>query len=161
MGKQRKGLRVFFYFRLGYATYLALLVGVINVLTSTYFLAIERAPFIKSIFPTFELYILTAVAIGLPVVIFSGWFHYKKAGTYSAELSIAQQNHVYNYKWLPGYHKEVFSHAYLAIFRATVKQAKSEKLSDEEIQNMNKIEKQLQDLIDGEYAGNPPKGAFR
>ncbi len=161
MGKQRKGLRVFFYFRLGYAVYLALLVGVINVLTSTYFLAIDRAPFIKAIFPTFELYILTAVAIGLPVIIFSGWFHYKKAGTYSAELSIAQQNHVYNYKWLPGYHKEVFSHAYLAIFRATVKQAKSEKLSDEEIQNMNKIEKQLQDLIDGEYAGNPPKGAFR
>jgi len=161
MGKQRQGLRVFFYFRLGYAVYLALGIGVINVLTSTYFLAIEKIPFIKSIFPTFELYIITAIIIGIPIIVFAGWFHYKKAGTYSAELAIAQQNHVYNYKWLPGYHQEVFSHAYLAIFRAAIKRVKSEKLSDEEIQNMNKIEKQLQDLLDGGIAGNPPKGAFR
>jgi len=161
MGKQRKGLRVFFYFRLGYAVYLALMIGVINVLTSTYFLAIEKVPVIKSIFPTFEIYILTAIAMGIPIIAFSGWFHYKRAGTYSAELSIAQQNHVYNYKWLPGYHKEVFSHAYLAIFRATIKRVKSEKFTDNEIKNMKKIQKDLQNLIDGKHAGNPPKGAFR
>ena len=161
MGKQRKGLRVFFYFRQGYSIYLALAIGVINVLTSTYFLAIERIPFIKSIFPTFELYIITVIIVGLPVISLFGWFHYKKAGTYSAELSISQQNHVYNYKWLPGYHKEVFSHAYLAIFRATLKRVQNQQLTDEEIQNMQIIEKKLQDLIDGGIAGNPPKGAFR
>lgn len=161
MGKQRRGLRLFFYFRQGYGIYLALLIGVANVFTSTYFLAVERIPFIKSVFPTFEVYVITLILIGLPVISIFGWFHYKKAGTYSAELSIAQQNHVYNYKWLPGYHKEVFSHAYLAIFRATLKRVKSEKLSDEEIENMKNIEKKLQDLIDGGIAGNPPKGAFR
>ncbi len=161
MGKQRKGLRVFYYFRLGYAVYLALAIGVINVLTSTYFLAIERIPFIKSIFPTFELYIITAILVGLPIIAASGYLHFKKAGTYSAELSISFQNHIFHYKWLPGYHKEVFGPAYLAIFRGMIKRVKSEKLSNNDIQNMKKIENELQKLIDGGIVGNPPKGAFR
>ena len=161
MGKQRKGLRVFYYFRLGYAVYLALAIGVINVLTSTYFLAIEQIPIIKSIFPTFEIYIITAILLGLPIIAFSGYLHFKKAGTYSAELSVSFQNHIFHYKWLPGYHKEVFGPAYLAIFRGTLKRVKSEKLSDNDIQNMKKIEKELQKLIEGGISGNPPKGAFR
>ena len=161
MGKQRKGLKIFYYFRLGYATYLALAIGIINILTSTYFLAIESVPILKSLFPSFESYVITAILIGIPVIGISGWFHYKRAGTYSAEISLGYQNDPYSYRWLPGYHQEVYGPSYLAILRANVKRVRGEKLTDDEINNMKKLEEQLTKLINGGYVGNPPKGAFR
>ena len=161
MGKQRKGLRTFYYFRQGYAQYLALGVGIINVLTSTYFLAIERLPTLKSYLPTFEIYIIFCILLGVPLITYFGWFHFKRAGTYSAETSITQQSHPYSYKWAPGYTKEVFGPAYLAILNANVKRLQGLTLTDVEIEHMKKLENELLKLIQGGYAGNPPKGAFR
>jgi len=161
MKKSRKGFKTFFYLRIGYVRYVALAVGIINILTVTYYLAIESVPSLKHVFPTFEIYIIFCLAIGIPIVVFTGWLHFKRIGTYSAESFVVWQSYIYNYKWLPGYHKEVFGPAYLAILRAQVKQAKQEKLTDNEISNMKKLEEKLEKLIKGGYVGNPPKGAFK
>lgn len=161
MGKQRKGLRTFYYFRQGYAQYLALGVGIVNVLTSTYFLAIERLPALKSFLPTFEIYVAICILSGIPLMVCFGWLHFKRAGTYSAEISIAQQSSPINYKWIPGYTKEVFGPAYLAILRANIKRLQGDALTNDEIEHMKKLENELLKLIQGGYAGNPPKGAFR
>lgn len=161
MGKQRTGLRAFYYFRQGYAQYLALGVGLVTVLTSTYFLAIEHIPSLKIIAPTFEIYILYCVIIGIPLITFFGWFHFKRAGTYSAETAIGQQNHLYNFKWPPGFTLEVFGPVYATILNSQMKLAKGESLTEKEIESIKLLEKQLIKLIDGGIVGDPPSGAFR
>ncbi len=161
MGKQWQGLRLFSYFRIGYRTYLALAIGMINFMTTSYFIVINSAPEIKSIFSTFEVYVVVAVFVGVPIVAISGWIHFKKAGTYAAEAAIITQDNIYNYKWPEGYRKEVFGRAYLAILRAMVKRSRSEEISKDELTEMDEIETQLRKLIDGGYVGDPPKGAFR
>ena len=161
MGKQRKGLRTFYYFRQGYAQYLAFGVGIVNVLTSTYFLAIERLPPLKSYLPTFESYIIFCVILGIPLITYFGWFHFKRAGTYSAETSITQQSNPYNYKLAPGYVKEVFGPVYLSILNANIKRLQGLTLTNDEVEYMKKLENELIKLIQGDYAGNPPKGAFK
>ena len=161
MPRLRKVLRSFSYFRTGYVTYFSFLVGIVNVLSSTYFLAVENSAIIKSIFPTFEMYILVAILAGCPVVTAIGWFHFKKAGTFASEESIKIQNHTYTYSWTAGINLDVYGPAYLAILRAVHKKAGSEKLTDDEVENMTRLEERLRHLLKGGYVGNPPKGAFR
>ena len=52
MGKNL-GFRAWFYFRNGWSMYFAFMFAAINTLTVTYFLAIERVPFLTTIFPSF------------------------------------------------------------------------------------------------------------
>ncbi len=137
-----------------------MIIGVINILTTSYFLAIQKVPFVLEIFPTFQSYIIFVIAVGIPIVTVVGWLHFKRIGTFSTEAAIHEQAFPYNYKLLPGYNKEVFGPAYVEILRLNRKKILGEKLSDDETNKIKSIEKQLEDLINGGHAGNPPKGAF-
>ena len=153
-------VKTFFYFRTGYATYFALMVGVINILTTTYFLAVDKIPFLLNVFPTFEIYVVTLIFVGIPVVIGGGWMHMKKIGSYAAEANITTEESPYQYKYSPGFLKEVFGPAYLAIINMQIKKIKGEKLTESELESIKEIDKKLSDLIKGGYAGHPPKGVF-
>jgi hypothetical protein len=157
---KNSAIRSFFYFRTGYGTYFIMVVGVINILTSTYFLAVQKIPSILNIFPTFEIYAMSAILAGIPIIIFVGWLHLKRAGTFSVEMQIHNEAHPYNYKLSPGVQREVYGTAYLAILQLNIKKAKGEKLTEEEILHIKKIEDQLTKLIEGGYVGTPPKGAL-
>lgn len=160
MTKKKTGFRGFYYFRTGYVTYFTMIVGLINVLSSTYFLAIKKIPWMISLFPTFSHYAIFCVVVGIPLVIVVGWLHLKKVGTYAAEADISNEASPYNYKLVPGFLKEAFGPAYLAILRINIKKAKGEKLTSEELSEIQNIEEKLQKLIDGGYVGNPPRGAL-
>lgn len=160
MTRKKQGFRGFYYFRTGYVTYFTMIVGLINVLSSTYFLAIKKVPLILTLFPTFSYYVTFCIIVGIPLVIVTGWLHLKRVGTYAAEADISNEAHPYNYKLIPGYLKDVFGPAYLTILRINIKKAKGEKLKQEEILEIKNIEDQIQKLIDGGYAGQPPKGAL-
>lgn len=160
MNKKTKGFRLFYYFRLGYGTYLAMFVGLINVLTTTYFLAGKNIAWLQKIFPNFESYILFCIAIGTPTVILAGWLHFKKIGTYTQEVAISQQFSPYNYKFPPGFNKEIFAPSYLMILQLNIKRINGEKLTKEELENVLSLEKKLTELIEGGFAGNPPKGVL-
>ncbi len=160
MTRKKQGFRGFYYFRTGYVTYFTMIVGLINVLSSTYFLAIKKVPLILTLFPTFGYYVAFCIIVGIPLVIVTGWLHLKRVGTYAAEADISNEAHPYNYKLIPGYLKDVFGPAYLTILRINIKKAKGEKLNQEEILAIKNIEDQIQKLIDGGYAGQPPKGAL-
>lgn len=160
MKKKTQGFRLFYYFRIGYATYLAMFIGVANVLTTTYFLAGKKIPWIQQIFPSFEIYVAFCIAVGIPVVVIVGWLHFKKMGTYTQEVAISQQYSPYNYKFPPGYNKEILGPAYLAILQLNIKRLRGEKLSPEELENILSLEKKLRELIKGGFAGNPPKGVL-
>jgi len=160
MTSRRKVLGGFFYFRIGYITYLAMFLGMINLLTLSYFLAIKKMPVILEIFPTFEIYVITTILIGIPFVTFTGWLHFKRVGTFSAEAAIREQALPYNYKFPPGYNAEVYGPAYLAILRLNMKKFSGEQLTKDEEKKIMNLEFLLTKLIKGGYVGNPPKGAF-
>ena len=86
--KQRKGFRGWFYFRTGWSTYFVFILAAINTLTVTYFLAIDNYPALKIIFPSFEIYVLILISIGVPLLIFIGYCHYKKTKAFRSEMDV-------------------------------------------------------------------------
>ena len=94
MGKN-PGFRAWFYFRQGWSTYFAFIFAAINTLTVTYYLAIENYPSLKTIFPSFEQYILIVVLVGMPLLVLVGYAHYKKTPSYRAEADIWVESNPY------------------------------------------------------------------
>tara|TARA_Y100001936_G_scaffold238460_1_gene270305 strand:- start:1853 stop:2347 length:495 start_codon:yes stop_codon:yes gene_type:complete len=94
MGKN-PGFRAWFYFRQGWSTYFAFIFAAVNTLTVTYYLAIENYPFLKTIFPSFEQYILIVVLVGLPLLVTIGYAHYKKTPSYRAEADVWVESNPY------------------------------------------------------------------
>ena len=94
MGKN-PGFRAWFYFRQGWSTYFAFIFAAINTLTVTYYLAIDNYPFLKTLFPSFEQYILIVVLIGIPLLVLVGYAHYKKTPSYRAEADVWVESNPY------------------------------------------------------------------
>ena len=94
MGKNL-GFRAWFYFRQGWSTYFAFIFAAINTLTVTYYLAIENYPSLKTIFPTFDQYILIVVLVGIPLLVLVGYAHYKKTPSFRAEADVWVESNPY------------------------------------------------------------------
>ena len=127
----------------------------INVLTVTYFLAIENYPVLQAIFPTFGHYIAIVVGIGVPLLVLVGYFHYKRSQAYAAEAEINIEANPYWYKIPPGWNREVVFPLYLNMINLMLKMSKNEKLTTDELEKMSDLQKSLSDLIDGGYIGKP------
>ena len=80
--------KLLYYFRAGWGLYFAFIFAAVNTLTVTYFLAIDNYPALKSIFPSFEMYILLTISIGLPLLTAIGYTHYRRSPAYSSETGV-------------------------------------------------------------------------
>ena len=80
--------KLLYYFRGGWGLYFAFIFAAINTLTVTYFLAIDNYPTLKAIFPSFELYLLTMMLIGMPLLTVIGYTHYRRSPAYSSETGV-------------------------------------------------------------------------
>jgi len=129
----------------------------INVLTVTYFLAIENYPVLQAIFPTFGHYIAIVVGTGVPLLVLVGYFHYKRSQAYVAEADINIEANPYYYKAAPGWQRDVIFPLYLNMLNLMVKMSKNENLTPDETKKMLDIQKSLSTLIDGGYIGKPPR----
>ena len=98
--KQNMGFRAWFYFRTGWATYFAFVFAAINTFTVTYFLAIENYPTLKAIFPSFEMYIIIIISIGIPLLVTIGFVHYKRTSARKAEVDIGMETNPYQIRLL-------------------------------------------------------------
>ena len=127
----------------------------INVLTVTYFLAIDNYPVLQAIFPTFGHYITIVVSIGVPLLVLVGYFHYKRSQAYAAEAEINIEANPYWYKIPPGWNKEVVFPLYLNMINLMLKMSKNEKLTPDEIKTMSNLQESLSKLIEGGYVGKP------
>jgi len=87
--------RIWYYFRNGWSIYFAFIFGAINTLVVTYYLAIEKAPALNSIFPSFGYYVLFAAVIGIPILTLIGWTHWKKSGARRAEVDVNYEANPY------------------------------------------------------------------
>jgi hypothetical protein len=90
--------RAWFYFRLGYSTYLTFLLGYVSTLVTVYYLAIKNIPQLLDLFPKFLPFAVLATAIGVPLSVAIGWVHLKRSTLYSSEADIAAEANPYIYK---------------------------------------------------------------
>ena len=95
MKEKYLGFRGWFYLRQGWANYLTFVMASVNTLTVTYFLAIERYPFLEAIFPNFLQYVLITVSIGIPTLIIIGYAHWKRSSARKAEVDIYYETNPY------------------------------------------------------------------
>jgi len=134
--------RYWYYFRQGYQLYFAFIFAGINTMVITYFLAIERAPFLKEIFPTFTLYAVVLILVGFPLLILAGYVHFKKIPAYKSQQEVSVESNPYIYKVPPGFQKTVTMPQALLVNKILLRLAKSEKIiSDEEIKQMEDLQK--------------------
>lgn len=86
--KRNIGFRGWFYFRQGWTTYFAFIFAAINTMVVTYYLAIENIPVLKTVFPSFYIYLAVVASIGIPILILVGYAHQKRTASYKAEADI-------------------------------------------------------------------------
>jgi len=157
MGKIRP-FRYWYYFRQGYQLYFAFIFAGINTMVITYFLAIEKAPFLKEIFPTFPVYAVTLILFGFPLLILAGYVHYKKMPAFKSEQEVNVISNPYQYKLGPGMAKHVNMPFSLLMSKLMIKLLTNQKITDNEIKEMQELQKKMEHLIKGGYVGDKSKG---
>lgn len=94
--------RLFYYFRVGYGTYLSLPTGLFSFATIVYTLFIERVSYLKALLPHFYTFLFWGVLFILIGGIFSGWLHFKRTHAYRSETEIAVESNPFIGKLQPG-----------------------------------------------------------
>lgn len=148
--------RSWYYFRVGYGTYLAFVVGMIGTLVTVYYLAIRSAPDLLVVFPHFWIFAAVASVIGVPLSVFTGWAHLKRSALWRTEIDIGVEANPYYYKLVPGFQKDVYAPLYLEVLRLLRKLSERERLLNEkDSAKIIEIEKKMETLIAGGYVGQP------
>ena len=156
MSQQNIGFKGWFYFRQGWSVYFAFIMAAINTLTVTYFLAIENYPILKEIFPSFLHYILMIGLVGIPLLITIGYIHYKRTSAFGAEAEVIATSQPFNYKLPPkGWNQQVIFPLFLMLTKYMIKINNNEKLTDDEINEIEELQKKINVLLDGDYIYNP------
>ena len=157
----KKSFRLWFYTRSGYQIYFAFLLTGINTLTVTYFLAIDNAPFLKILFPTFPIYVAFFMLVGLPIVALVGYVHFRKVPGFESQISVNTENNPYVYKLPPGYWLQVIMPYFLAQSKLLTKFSKNEKVTDEELKTISNLQEKMEHLNKGGYVGIGKNRSFK
>ena len=142
--KQNLLFRSWFYFRTGWQTYFAFILAAINTLTVTYFLAIENYPSLQTIFPSFEIYILIIVSIGIPLLVLIGFVHFKRSQSFKSEADVLIESNPYQKR--NTVNSELNLRLNLKILSMTLKVLRKENLSEAELQEITKTYDEIMSL---------------
>ncbi len=151
--KENLPFRLWFYFRQGWATYFTFIFSAINTLTVTYYLAIDKYPLLKELFPTFVNYVAIMAAIAIPLLIIAGYIHYKKSSAFKAEADINIEANPHLRRILVN--TELLLPVYLQLTEVLVKLSKNEKLTEKQIDDLSKLQKELSEHIDKRIVDKP------
>ena len=138
------GFRGWFYFRMGWSTYFAFILAAINTLTVTYFLAVDNYPALKIIFPSFEIYVLILISIGVPLLIFVGYSHYKKTKAFRSEVDVLLETNPFLRR--NTVNADIILRFNINLINLVLKLSK-DTISEDELNDMKKIQKEVTDLI--------------
>ena len=157
MGKN-PGFRAWFYFRQGWSTYFAFIFAAVNTLTVTYYLAIENYPFLKTIFPSFEQYILIVVIIGIPLLVLVGYAHYKKTPSYRAEADVWVESNPYQARVLVN---TQFSLALnMKLTNVLLKLSSKQEITQEELDEIKTLQTKFLEHIEDRTISNKKDQSF-
>ena len=138
------GFRGWFYFRMGWSTYFAFILAAINTLTVTYFLAVDNYPALKMIFPSFEIYVLIIISIGVPLLIFIGYSHYKKTKAFRSEMDVLIESNPFLRR--NTVNADINLRFNLRLVDLILKLSK-DTISKEELKDMEKIKSEIIELV--------------
>jgi hypothetical protein len=156
MDMTRLFTRSWYYFRMGYSTYLTFLLGYVSTFVTVYYLAIKDMPMLLNIFPHFLTFAVFGTVIGVPLSILIGWLHLKRTPAYAAEADIGVEANPYNYKLPPGFWREALAPTFLELLRQNrTILATNKMLSPEDEEKISELERKLVILISGGYVGRP------
>ena len=148
--------RLWYYFRMGYSSYITFLVGYLTTIVTVYYLAIKSIPALLALFPTLTIFAMTGAVVGSVASVGIGWVHMKRSPMYSAELDVGVEANPYNYKLPPGFNREVYAPFYLELLSELKMLLASQNLLDiERKKRVEELERKLQILIDGGAVGKP------
>jgi hypothetical protein len=146
--------RIWFYFRIGYSTYLTFLLGYMSTLVTVYYLAIKNIPELLNIFPRFVPFAAIATLVGIPLSVAVGWVHYKRSSAFSSEVAIQVEANPYYFKYAPGITREVHGPLFLEQLQLLKKISESQKLlNDEDEKRIQELERKLRVLNEGGMVG--------
>jgi len=115
----------------------------LNTLVTTYYLAIEKMPLLKNFFPSFALYVVIVAGIAIPLLVIVGYIHMKRSVAYKAEADIYTESNPHTKRML--INTDMILNLQIELSKILVKISKNEKLTDEEIEKINLLQKQLSD----------------
>ncbi len=144
--------RGWYYFRMGWSTYFAFILAAINTLTVTYFLAIDNYPSLKIVFPSFEVYILIISLIGIPMLIFIGYIHFKRTQAFKSEVDVLIESNPYQRR--NTVNGELNLKLNLKILSIILKLSKNQSISDKDIEEVEKIYEEISDFTLKRNFGN-------
>ena len=137
--------RSWYYFRMGWATYFAFILAAINTLTVTYFLAIDNYPSLKAIFPSFEVYIVLIVSIGIPLLVLIGYAHYKRTVAFKSEVDVIMESNPYQRRNIVNI--SLIIDSIIMTNQLLLKLSKKENLTDDEFNSLNVQMDQISNLV--------------
>ena len=151
---KRMFFRAWYYFRIGYSTYLAFLFGFMSTVVSVYYLAIKNIPMLEVLFPSFTYFTVLAAVVAGPLSVLIGYTHFKRTPAYSSEAEIGTEANPYNYKLIPGYWREVFFPALLMLLRQVRELSEKQgTLSDLDRKQIDELKQQFEILLQGGSVG--------
>ena len=125
--------------------YFAFILSAVNTLTVTYYLAVEKVPFLVEIFPTFLHYVLIFVAIGVPILVTTGYAHFKRTSARKAEVDISVETNPYMIRTLVN--SEYILKLNLILSNTLLKIQNNQKLSETEIKEISSIQTELNSFM--------------
>ena len=137
--------RAWFYFRNGWSMYFAFIFAAINTLTVTYFLAIERAPSLQAIFPSFFQYVLIVGLIGVPLLVGIGYAHWKRTKARKAEVDIGFETNPYQRRFVVN--TEIILHLNLKLIEMLMRSTSGEKLTENEMKEIRVYKDDIENHI--------------
>ena len=152
--------RFWFYFRSGWSSYFAFILAALNTLTVTYYLAIEKYPVLQTIFPNFLQYVLIVISIGIPLLVLVGYSHWKRTPAYRSEADIWMESNPYQARMLVN--SEMILKLNLKLTMMILKQSKNESISDDELNEISDLQKELiQHSKDRTFSNNDDVAFFK
>ena len=137
--------RAWFYFRNGWSLYFAFIFAAINTLTVTYYLAIDKIPFLLNLFPSFTHYIGGAVLIGVPILIAIGFIHYKKSPAFRSDVTVGFETNPFVRRNL--INSELNLELNLMIQNLLSRLSNNEKLTGDEFNKIQESRNMIDDFI--------------
>ncbi len=137
MRKNNATFRAWFYFRMGWSTYFAFILAAINTLTVTYFLAIENYPSLKLVFPSFEVYIIIIVTVGIPLLVAIGYAHFKRTQAFKSEIDVQIESNPYQRR--NTVNNEINLRVNLQLMKLITKLINHEKLEEKESEDLKEL----------------------
>ena len=137
--------RFWYYFRIGGCTYFVFVLGAVNTLTVTYFLAVDNYPTLKQLFPSFEIYALYLTTILIPILIVVGYSHFKKTHAFKSEVDVIIESNPYQRRILVN--TEATLSINLKLISIIQKMAKEQNIDQEQLDELKEISDELSTYV--------------